>query len=132
MTPPPSRIPVRIEMRPMQPAPAPVGRAVKALAREHWSTTFADAVTAHVWRREALDAFESHSFTGTPQTQRWCTRCTLVLQPGWKDPRKPVPLHCGDSRIRPHPAVYEYADGNPVNGLRPADPHYSGAKITHG
>lgn len=102
----------------MQSAPAPVGKVVPAPKREHWSTTFADAINAHVWRREALDAFESHSFTGTPQTERWCTRCTLVLQPGWKDPSKPVPLHCGDPAIRFVPAWHDPTPpgSEPLNG----------------
>lgn len=88
-----------------------------------------DAVANHIWRRDALDAFETHSFTGSPGTERWCTRCTLMLAPDWKDPKKPVPLPCGDPRIAPVLAVYGYEDGNPVNGLRLVDPNYAGAKV---
>lgn len=101
---------------------------VMARATVHPFVVLQDAVANHVWRREALDAYETHSFTGSPGTERWCARCTLMLAPDWKDPKKPVPLPCGDPRITPVPAVYEYSDGNPVNGLRLADPQYAGAK----
>lgn len=128
----PPRPPERFELCEMQKAPAPIGRAVPRKVTPHWSATFADAINTHIWRKEALDAFESHSFTGKPGTERWCTRCTLMLPPDWKDPKKPVPLPCGDPRIRPVPAMYAYVDGNPLQGVRLADPAYSGAKVKNG
>lgn len=105
---------------------APVG---VARATKHPFQVFADAIDTHLWRTQALDMFESHSFTGKPGTERWCTRCTLMLPPDWKVPNKPLPPQCGDPRIQPVPAMYDYIDGNPVNGIRLADPNYSGAKV---
>lgn len=77
-----------------------------------------EANDAHTWRQAALDMFESHSFVGNPGTERWCTRCTLMLPPDWKDVAKAVPPQCGDPRIRFAPAFYTYVDGHPVNGIR--------------
>lgn len=93
------------------------------------SVAFLEAVDRQIWHKKALDAFASHAFTGAPNTERWCSRCTLMLPPDWKDARKPVPLHCDDPRIRPVPAIYIYDEGNPVNGVRLCDPGYAGAKV---
>lgn len=101
-------------MSPIQQAsriPAPIGRAP---ARK----VPADTAKA-AWSEKALGAFASHSFTGKPDTERWCTRCALVLPADWLDARKPVPLACGDARIVPRRAVYEYVFDNGQCRIRP-------------
>jgi hypothetical protein len=115
-----------VELKNGKRVPAPVGVAT---ARAHPFAVFADAIDTHLWRKAALDMFESHMFTGKPGEARWCCRCTLQLAPDWKVPGKALAPKCGDPRILPVPAVYEYVEGNPVNGVRLADPNYAGAKL---
>jgi hypothetical protein len=48
------------------------------------------------WRKNAFDAFETHTFEGKPGEDRYCKRCNYTLDKFWKQPNMGVPSRCED------------------------------------
>lgn len=109
---------------------APVGTAPsRRMNLGEAVAVFSSTINHHVWTANALDVFETHSFTGHPGEARWCSRCTLALPADWKKPGGPLPPKCGSATIMPKLAMYTYARDAGEVTLKPADAGYTGATV---